>query len=71
MSDNSCPKKFDRWEQALNTYRGMSLVAPLGKKECTQIFRYIAILEQTLDEADCEDAYGTEGWRHSILGEDS
>lgn len=23
-----------------------------------------------LDEADSDDCFGTEGWRHSILGED-
>ena len=25
---------------------------------------------QEFDELDGEDAFGTEGWRHSILGED-
>jgi len=30
----------------------------------------VCALVETLDELDCDDAFGTEGWRHTILGED-
>jgi hypothetical protein len=30
----------------------------------------LAVLIDTLDELDCEDYFGTEGWRHRLLGED-
>lgn len=31
---------------------------------------FLETLVESMDEADEDDAFGTEGWRHSILGED-
>ena len=33
--------------------------------------KYLVKLMKKLDELDCEDMFGTEGWRHSLMGEDS
>ena len=55
-------------------HRGEILVGKLAsnaltKKEAKQLYDDIMKLMEKCDELDCEDAFGTEGWRH-ILGWD-
>lgn len=38
--------------------------------ECQAIDLILETVLETLDEADNDDRFGTEGWRHGILGED-
>jgi len=58
------------YSSVLNTIRGKNLVGAATKEDINAMFEYIDKLEEALDELDLEDAFGTEGWRHSILGED-
>lgn len=50
----------------LNTIRGKAIVSHATKEEILQVFGHIDILEIRLDEADEDDALGTEGWRHFV-----
>jgi len=51
-------------ERELNTIRGKSLVGAATPNEILRVFGHYDLLERKLDEADEDDAYGTEGWRH-------
>jgi len=68
-----CPEGNKNWEQFINIMRGKSLMVTdaAEKAALMDIFRYIDILEDALDECDESDFFGTEGWRHGVLGEDS
>jgi len=57
-------------EQELNIIRGKNLVGKANKKDIFSLFDHLDTLERELDELDFEDFFGTEGWRHTILGED-
>ncbi len=47
----------------LNTIRGkMLLVCPVGH-DIWKVFDHIDTMEEHLDESDCEDTFGPEGWR--------
>ncbi len=48
----------------LNVIRGKALVGHATTDEILSVFGHIDFLESKLDEADEEDALGTEGWRH-------
>lgn len=62
------PKR--NWEARINVVRGKNLVGRATKTDVNMLLSYIEKLEAGLDEADTMDQFGTEGWRHSILGED-
>jgi hypothetical protein len=53
-------------DKTLNTIRGKNLVGHATKADIDKLFEHIDALEMFLDEADHEDTFGTEGWRHSI-----
>ena len=54
----------------LNIIRGKTLVGAASREELLSVFGHLDAMEMKLDELDCEDALGTEGWRHTILEED-
>lgn len=60
------------WDSKLNTIRGKNLVfdTAITQQDVWTLFEFIDIVTDALEEADYEDKFGTEGWRHSILGED-
>lgn len=53
-----------------HTLLGKNLVGAVTKEDLDEFLPLVAKILDALDEADLEDAFGTEGWRHSILGED-
>lgn len=58
-------------EREVNTLRGMSLVLPdPGGHSIHRLCRMIDWFESKLDEADEQDTFGTEGWRHHFGVED-
>ena len=58
-------------EKELNIIRGKAIVGHATPKEILSVFGHYELLELKLDELDGEDTFGTEGWRHSLLGEDT
>lgn len=50
----------------LNMIRGKALVGHASVDEIQSVFFHLDLLEQKLDEADEEDALGTEGWRRWV-----
>lgn len=42
----------------------------VDKMKTAAVREYLKELIIKLDELDCEDFFGTEGWRHFIMGED-
>lgn len=38
--------------------------------DCDEAKEYLRLIIEELDLLDEDDYFGTEGWRHSILGED-
>lgn len=59
-------------EKQLNIIRGKVLAGHASKAELLLVFGHLDALERKLDEADEQDALGTEGWRHFVgLPEDS
>jgi len=55
-----------RTEKELDMIRGKMLVAAATQKELHDFLTYVATLEGLLEEADNDDYFGTEGWRHRI-----
>lgn len=53
-------------EKQLNTIRGKAMVGHASTKEILSVFEHLDLLEMGLDEADGDDALGTEGWRHYL-----
>ena len=53
-------------EKELNIIRGKVLVGHATIEEILSVFNHYDMLEAKLDEMDCDDALGTEGWRHSL-----
>ena len=53
-------------DRLLNIVRGKNLVGKATKADITKVFEHIDALESLLDEGDENDAFGTEGWRHSL-----
>lgn len=52
-------------ERELNIIRGKSLVGHASPKEILSVFAHFDALEMWLDETECDDTFGTEGWRHA------
>lgn len=53
-------------DSKMNELRGKAMVGHITKDEMMSVFNHLAVLEAKLDKWDCEDAFGTEGWRHFI-----
>lgn len=52
-------------EAEINVIRGKSLVGKTSKEDVEVLLAHITAIEHVLDEeADPEDMFGTEGWRH-------
>lgn len=57
-------KTFD--EKTMNTIRGKNLVCKTTQVDVDFLFETLDNLERWLDEAECDDIFGTEGWRHAF-----
>jgi hypothetical protein len=57
-------RTFD--DKKLNTIRGKNLVGKATKEDVFYVFETLDCLEQWLEEAECDDTFGTEGWRHAF-----
>lgn len=53
-------------DKSLNIIRGKNLVGKATKIDVDKLIEHIDALEMFLDEADDNDTFGTEGWRHAI-----
>lgn len=53
----------------LGQYLGLAKGGMLHRQQILELFEYIEELEELLDEADNDDTFGTEGWRHLIGAE--
>ena len=54
----------------VNILTGKALVGAQTRDEQLAMANHITELEMLLDEADCDDYFGTEGWRHRLGMED-
>jgi len=50
----------------LDTIRGKMLVNHASAEELRYFLRYVTALEGLVEEASCQDIYGTEGWQHYL-----
>lgn len=50
----------------INITTGKLLVNMADQAEINAYLRYVAELENLLDEADLDDYFGTEGWQHRL-----
>ena len=57
-------------DSELNYIRGKASVGHATVEEIRSVFEHLDALEMKLDELDYEDFFGTEGWRHTLLGQD-
>jgi len=57
-------------DRVINTIRGKNLIGGATKEDVNLLFQHIDELEMLLDEADGDDVFGTEGWRHHVGIED-
>lgn len=55
-----------RTEQELDMIRGKMLCGHATLEEQQDFFTYVSKIEGLLEEADNDDYFGTEGWRHCI-----
>lgn len=53
-------------QKELNIIRGKVLAGHASEDEILSVFHHYDLVEMKLDEADCEDMFGTEGWRHWV-----
>lgn len=53
-------------DRELNTIRGKSMVGHAIPKEIMSVFGHLDSIEMWLDRVQCDDTFGTEGWRHAI-----
>jgi len=53
-------------DKVLNIIRGKNLVGKANKGDVLKLFEHLDVLEELLDEADQDDVFGTEGWRHRL-----
>jgi hypothetical protein len=49
---------------------GLLKVNKLSDKEAKELYKDLKKLMGMCDELDCQDAFGTEGWRHNLGWED-
>ena len=62
--DMKKPKTFS--EKRINIIRGKGLVHGATPEDIVYLYHYIDSLEMLLNEEDCNDTFGTEGWRHTV-----
>ncbi len=53
-------------DSTVNTIRGRNSVGHATKDDVLLLFEHIDALEVLLDEADMDDVFGPEGWRHRL-----
>lgn len=53
-------------ENELDMIRGKMLVNKATQQELGSFLLYVTTLEGLLNDADEDDVFGTEGWRHMI-----
>lgn len=53
-------------EREIDTIRGKMLCGAADNDEIKDFLSYVIKLEELVENASCEDFYGTEGWKHSI-----
>lgn len=53
-------------ERDMNILRGKAMAGVTTPADTLAVLNHLALLEQKLDEADYDDALGTEGWRHFV-----
>lgn len=53
-------------EAELYEIRGKMMVNAASQQEVFDFLSYVNVLESLVEDASCEDFYGTEGWRESI-----
>ena len=51
-------------EAKLNEILGKAMAGAATKEEIVSVFHHYKLIEMKLDEADYEDTFGSEGWRH-------
>ena len=51
-------------ERELNIIRGKVMAGHATKDEMLSVFAHYDELEEKLDNADCDDFFSDEGWRH-------
>lgn len=52
--------------KVVDVIRGKNLVSGARKEDVSLLLDHIDALESLLDEADGDDVFGTEGWRHHL-----
>lgn len=57
-------------QRETDTLTGKALVGAMTKKDQMAVMEHLNALYFRFDELDDEDFFGTEGWRHFLLGED-
>lgn len=53
-------------DSTINIIRGKNLVGHATKEDVDRLIEHIDALESFLDDADDDDTFGTEGWRHAV-----
>lgn len=53
-------------DSQINVIRGKNLVGHATKDDVFALLEHIDALEDLLDDADGDDMFGTEGWRHRL-----
>lgn len=53
-------------EREMNILRGKAMCKATTPEDTIAVLNHLALLEMRLDEADFDDALGTEGWRHFV-----
>lgn len=57
-------------DTTLNVIRGKNMSGQATKEDVERLFEHIDALEAFLDEYECDDVFGTQGWRYAIgIGE--
>jgi hypothetical protein len=58
-------KTFELLSDAkLNELRGKAMAGHITTHEMMMAFNHLTLIEDKLNELDCEDYFGSEGWRH-------
>lgn len=53
-------------ERDLNILRGKAIAGVTTPEDTLTVLNHLTALESRLDEADYDDALGTDGWRHYV-----
>lgn len=53
-------------ERELNIIRGKIIVGQASPEEVDDFMTYVYKMEELLNDADCSDFFGTEGWKRYI-----